>query len=151
LRVFLRLDDTTDTLGAAIRNGDLVAVKASSDDAFALLADAIVVFHRLETEERDPERIGIAWSGVRTHYRAVTDLFERAKRQLADPDLYLQLEQLRISLALALQGLGEPSSVDGGPDPSKFDGPVEVGSVSDLLSRRAVVRGLKVERAAVPV
>ena len=42
-------------------------------------------------------------------------------------------------------------AVEGGPDPSKFDGPAEVGSVGGLLSKPTVVRGLKVDRAAVPV
>jgi hypothetical protein len=56
-------------------------------------------------------------------------------------------------------GGGEPSSypngrfrpVKGSPDPSKFDGPVDVGVSAGILSRRAVVRGPKVALAVASV
>ena len=41
--------------------------------------------------------------------------------------------------------------VKGSPDPSKFDGPVGFGSIGGLLSKRTVMRGLKVDRAPVPL
>ena len=111
LRALIKIDAATDALGTAIRDRDQLAVEAAAGDAFTFLAAAIAVFRRLEmAAERDPQRIGIAWCGLRTHHRAVTDLFERAKVQLADPALDLLLEQLRISITLAIQGLGERPS-----------------------------------------
>lgn len=114
LRALLKVQASTDALGAAIRELDRGAVIAAADDAFSFLLAAIAVFRRLETAERDGVRIGIAWYALRTNHGAITDLFERAKAQLADPDLHRALEQLRISLALAIQGLGEQSSPPGG-------------------------------------
>jgi hypothetical protein len=107
LRALVKIDAATDALGAGIRDRDQLAVEAAAGEAFTFLAAAIAVFRRLETAERDPQRIGIAWCGLRAHHRAVMDLFERAKAQLADPAVDLLLEQLRISLTLAIQGLGE--------------------------------------------
>lgn len=107
LRALLKLQATLDALGAALGAEDPGAFEAAASDAFAFLLAAISLFRRLETSDHpDPRRIGTAWYAVRTHHRALLDLFERARARLASPELQLRIDQHRISLTLAIQGLG---------------------------------------------
>ena len=107
MRALLKLQAVLDALGAAISAVDPDAFEASAADAFSFLLAATAIFRRLETAEPpDPQRIGIAWYALRTHHRAVLDLFERAKTWFPSPELQLRIEQHRISLTLAMHGLG---------------------------------------------
>lgn len=110
LRALLQLQATGDAIGAAIRDHDLPTVRRAAVEAFSFLLSALSVFHRMETKDRprtDLPRIGTAWYALRTHHRAIADLFARAKAQLADVALHQLLEQLEGSLALALKGISD--------------------------------------------
>lgn len=109
VRAILEHEKATDSLGLAIRSRDPELVAAAADAAFSFFLTALALFHRLEIGEHscnDRLRIGTAWYTVSTHHRAFADLLSRAQSELASPELHRQLEQHRISLGLAMDGLG---------------------------------------------
>lgn len=111
LRELLKLEAAIDALGAGIVDGDQRAAHAAIDDATSFMLEAISLFRRLETDEHaDPRRIGTAWYAVRTHHRALLDRFQIAMARFASVELHLLVEQHRVSLTLAIDGLGPRAS-----------------------------------------
>lgn len=107
LRELLKLEAAVDALGAGIVDGDRRAAQAAIDDGTSFMLEAISLFRRLETDEHaDPRRIGTAWYAVRTHHRALLDRFQIATARFASVELHLLVEQHRVSLMLAIDGLG---------------------------------------------
>jgi hypothetical protein len=114
LRELLKLEAAIDALGAGIVDEDRQAVQAAIDDGASFLLEAISLFRRLETDEHaDPRRIGTAWYAVRTHHRALLDRFQIAMERLASVELHLLVEQHRVSLTLAIDGLGPRAPAPG--------------------------------------
>ena len=107
LRELLKLQAAIDALGAGIVDGDRQAVQSAIDDGASFMLQAISLFRRLETEEyADPRRIGTAWFAVRTHHRALLDRFQVPMARFASVELHLQINQYRVSLTIAIHGLG---------------------------------------------
>ena len=107
LRELLKLEAAFDALGAGIVDGDPQATRAAIRDGASFMLEAISLFRRLEADEHaDPRRIGTAWYAVRTHHRALLDRFKVAMARFASVELHLQIEQPRVSLTLAIAGLG---------------------------------------------
>lgn len=107
LAELLKLEAAIDALGAGIVDGDPQATQAAINDGALFMLEAISLFRRLEIGEHpDPRRIGTAWYAVRTHHRALLDRFQVAAARFPSIDLHLQIEQHRVSLTLAIDGLG---------------------------------------------
>lgn len=109
IRALVKLQAATDALGAAIMASDAAAAAAAASDACSFLLAAIAVFRRLEAVEEAPRETGAvdaARYALRTNHRALEDLFTRAHTQLASADLLRMLDELRITLTLAMGDLG---------------------------------------------